>query len=68
MSNGGRLLGCHCTEAGRADMVRRVVHGGQSARAVAKDLGVCRLTVNLWVKRYLNGKSLEDHEGYKETK
>jgi transposase InsO family protein len=37
---------------GRAEMVRRVVQGGQTARAVAEDFGVSERTVRKWVGRF----------------
>lgn len=40
------------TPAGREIMVRRVVEGGQTPKAIATAVGVCPRTVRKWVKRF----------------
>ena len=40
------------TPRGRAEIVRRVVHQGQTPKAVATAFGVCERTVRKWVARY----------------
>jgi transposase InsO family protein len=40
------------TPAGREVMVRRVVEGGQTLKAVSEAVGVCPRTVRKWVERY----------------
>jgi transposase InsO family protein len=40
------------TPAGRAAMVRRVVEGGQTPKALSEAVGVCPRTVRKWVERF----------------
>jgi transposase InsO family protein len=40
------------TPAGREIMVRRIVEGGQTPKAVSAAVGVCPRTVQKWVKRF----------------
>jgi transposase InsO family protein len=40
------------TPAGREIMVRRIVEGGQTPKAVSAAIGVCPRTVQKWVKRF----------------
>src|SRR5437588_10148972 len=40
------------TPAGREIMVRRVVEGGQTPKALSAAVGVCPRTVQKWVKRF----------------
>ena len=40
------------TPAGREGMVRRVVEGGQTAKAISEAVGVCPRTVRKWVDRF----------------
>src|SRR5438105_3967092 len=40
------------TPAGREMMVRRVVEGGQTPKAIATAVGVCPRTVRKWVERF----------------
>ncbi len=40
------------TARGREAMVRRVIEGGQTPRAISEAVGVCPRTVRKWVKRY----------------
>ena len=62
-TNGGRPQGGHTSIAGRADMVRRVICGGESARAVAKSVGVNRNTVNLQGARQQSPQRDEEDQG-----
>ncbi len=40
------------TARGREAMVRRVIEGGQTPRAISEAVGVCPRTVRKWLKRY----------------
>src|SRR4051812_4308966 len=40
------------TPAGREIMVRRLVEGGQTAKALSAAVGVCSRTVQKWVRRF----------------
>jgi transposase-like protein len=40
------------TPAGREIMVRRVIEGGQTPKALSAAVGVCPRTVRKWVKRF----------------
>lgn len=42
------------TPAGREVMVRRVVEGGQTAKAISEAVGVCPRTVRKWVERSMS--------------